>query len=943
MAELQYQRFRKGNIVEEVCVKTASTKATNDCPPCFVLLQDIRDVFPDALRFKLNEHPIPFLSDADGNRIEPPRIAFYPDKILDIITEPPQCCNCGSSNTIVHLPTLGESKNLAFHDLLLSLSNFVQPSNNENFNSHFEETKKLLMEASNEGIKLQLESKKKDDRMLELQLEAKEKDDMMIEMQKKMLQLQFEAKEKDERMLEMQRQPLGRLAILQKKAGAILVQKFEPHEYPVPRLFIILPADRTKWDPMNVLRNKARLHFLCEHGDNTAKTDKNWHDQIHLARHEGYEIRNSTEFFQKYGKYIVILLQWLKLGIGAASGTSLPSVPKLLDAGIDYSIKYMEQLSKANPALSNINTIDDFEALEGADLRQLSKLLQTKDEDWQLGNLYRITTETGHVRWVCVDHYRSTYNEREQEAFENVVEVEMNRSKNTWHWDKDTWDWNKYESHLGKVTITLRSRNAAREFYNALTNAKHVYEMDIALFWYWTRTDLKALEKALKVSNVSVLRLNLEQPQESITMEILPILLPITIPYKMLVRIISLRRMKSICIVLSSDMIKLSNLPSKKLPHLHELSFEISPRKMGANAFRGLVNSLKTDVPLTSLDLGDNAIGYEGVLALSEALKTNKVLTSLDLLANSIGKEGALALSEALKTNTTLTDLKLFNNSIGKKGAQALSEALKTNKTLKNLELGGNSIGKEGALALSEALKTNKTLANLSLLANSIGNEGALALSEALKINKTLANLTLGCNSIGKEGALALSEALKTNKALTELLLFRNSIGNEGALALSEALKTNKTLTELDLCRNSIGQEGALALSEALKTNTTLTNLNLSENVIGDEVVLVLSEALKTNMTLTSLNLYYNFIENEGASALSEVLKTNMTLTNLHLGYNQIKNEGALAFSEMLKTNTTLKRLELRGNQIWDEGALALSEAHKANKALADLDLQYEF
>ncbi|KAF9898430.1 hypothetical protein BX616_004043, partial [Lobosporangium transversale] len=104
---------------------------------------------------------------------------------------------------------------------------------------------------------------------------------------------------------------------------------------------------------------------------------------------------------------------------------------------------------------------------------------------------------------------------REQEAFENVVEVEMNRSKNTWHWDKDTWDWNKYESHLGKVTITLRSRNAAREFYNALTNAKHVYEMDIALFWYWTRTDLKALEKALKVSNVSVLRLNLEQPQEN--------------------------------------------------------------------------------------------------------------------------------------------------------------------------------------------------------------------------------------------------------------------------------------------------------------------------------------------------------------------------------------------------------------------------------------------
>ncbi|ORZ20894.1 hypothetical protein BCR41DRAFT_385418 [Lobosporangium transversale] len=517
----------------------------------------------------------------------------------------------------------------------------------------------------------------------------------MLELQLEVNKLQLEAKEKDERMLEMQRQALDRLANLQKKAEAILVQNFELHEYPIPRLFIILPADRAKWDPMNVLRNKVRLHFLCEHRDHTAKTERNCQDQIHLARHEGYEIRNSTEFFQKYGKHMIILLQWFKLGMGTPSGASLTPVPNLLNVGINYSIKYMEQLSKDNPALNNINAIDDFEALEGADLRQLSKFLQTKDEDWQLGNLYRITTETGHVRWVCVDHYRSTYKEREQEAFENVVE--MNRGK--------------YDSHLGKVIIKLRSRTTAGEFYNALANAKHVYEMDIALYWDWTQTDLEALEKALRVSSVSVLRLDLGLSQESTTRK----LLSTSTRYERLVRIIELRKMKSICIVLSPDLVKLSNLPSGKLPHLHELSFEVKPWVFGANNIRTLVNSLKTEVALTTLDLWGTTIGKKGALTLSEALKTNTTLTRLSLGSNSIGNEGALALSEALRANKALTSLDLQGNLIEKEGAMALSEALKTNKALTSLYLFANSIEKEGALALSEALKANTTLTTLSL------------------------------------------------------------------------------------------------------------------------------------------------------------------------------------------------------------------------------------
>ncbi|KAF9082364.1 hypothetical protein BGX27_004560, partial [Mortierella sp. AM989] len=140
----------------------------------------------------------------------------------------------------------------------------------------------------------------------------------------------LEIKDMQKEAISLQHQALDRLAILQKHAKAILVQNFELHEYPIPRLFIILPVDRTKWNPRNVLENKFRLHFLCECGDHTMKTSKSNQHHIHIAKHEGYEIRNSTDFFSKYGKYILILMQCLKMGELSA----LTPIPGLVGAGI---------------------------------------------------------------------------------------------------------------------------------------------------------------------------------------------------------------------------------------------------------------------------------------------------------------------------------------------------------------------------------------------------------------------------------------------------------------------------------------------------------------------------------------------------------------------------------------------------------------------------------
>ncbi|KAF9344206.1 hypothetical protein BGX26_004652 [Mortierella sp. AD094] len=164
-------------------------------------------------------------------------------------------------------------------------------------------------------------------------------------------------------------------------------------------------------------------------------------------------------------------------------------LPKLLDAGINLSVNYMEALSVHNPVLKNFNIIDDYEALEGADLRQLGMFLQVNDENRKLDNLFRITIDTGHVKWVCIGHYRLTYREKEQKAFANAVEV----------------NGGKYDSQLGKVIIVLETRTRAGEFFNALTKARHVYDLDIAFHWHCSRADLEAFEDALKMSNVSIL------------------------------------------------------------------------------------------------------------------------------------------------------------------------------------------------------------------------------------------------------------------------------------------------------------------------------------------------------------------------------------------------------------------------------------------------------
>ncbi|KAF8963701.1 hypothetical protein BGZ46_000918 [Entomortierella lignicola] len=686
MSETYYQLFLQADTIEKVCVRVNNAFTSDTSSPYYVSMEDIQDVFPQAIRFKLNGNPVPFLIDLDGRRIEPLRIAFYPDDILEVITD-----TFTNTSVVVSSPTNKESNILSSQQILSTSSSLLQSLDSSRVAGESEQAKMLKSdlarslstlenhiavsnESSQEMKQVQIQITEVLDRMVKMQLEAKEKDDKMILMQ--------------DQLLDLQNKTYERLAILQKHVHAILVQSFELHEYPVPRLFIILPVDKSKWDPTRILENKFRLHFLCECGNHAMESSKNKERQIHLVKHEGYEIKDSTEFFKKYGKYILILMQALKTGMRSLD-VSMPHIPTLSGVGIDYSISYMEALSVDNPSLSGITTIEDYEELGGADLRQLVKFLRVNDQDGKLGNLYRITIESGHVIWVCIEHYQATYEENEQKAFTDIVKV----------------NGGEYDEELGRVVISLGSRTMAQEFFHALVKARHVYELDVTFDWNCSTSDLEALEKALRMSTVSILRLDLRHFQASVARK----LLPVSRHHERITRIIEQKNMKVIHIVLSKDFIKHSGLQDKA-PHVSKLSIEMNPQSIGPSSFRALVHSITTNTSASILDLGSSSIGSKGAKELSEALKGNTTLISLNLELNSIGDAGAIALSKALETNTALKTLNLELNSIGNAGAIALSEAFKNNNTLTTLNLELNSIGNTGALALSKALSYNTSL-----------------------------------------------------------------------------------------------------------------------------------------------------------------------------------------------------------------------------------------
>ncbi|KAI1299065.1 hypothetical protein EDD11_006549 [Mortierella claussenii] len=529
-----------------------------------ILWRDIQDHFANAERIVNGDRAVLFMTDDNFEYLMPKRIPYHPGVVLDVIVAEAVPVSTPAQAEWVMLSAQGydalpldsvlqQVSDLAISDAVVTPSQALRVSSPQHTHSESSTGMQLSSQILSQprewdihailsGQEMQTENIKSAVRYYFDKLHAQvEKNRLLQEqqllLQQDMNQLQHNMdeenrrwqqemtkqqeemgrvfEEKQQEMLRMQEQALERLVIVQDRVQAVLTQTYELHEYPIPHLFIVLPKNTRMRDSFSKpFSNQFRLFFLCECGKHTMTENSTIPHEIHLAKHEGYDIDRPTEFFDKYGPYVLTMMQMVKYGFTVAgmvvpalahtglvdridavqSGLDLAKndLGSLVDDTINFINTQYENADGNMDAVTDQLKLDKLEVLEGADLRQLESYLSVNDLGRVLGNLYRITTVEGKVKWVCMDHYRENYRTSTVQKLRDTV----------------TANKGDFPVQEGTIVISFTSSSMAKQFYDVLIKAKGVQQLDITLAWDATMDDLRKLASAVSNANILSLKLN---------------------------------------------------------------------------------------------------------------------------------------------------------------------------------------------------------------------------------------------------------------------------------------------------------------------------------------------------------------------------------------------------------------------------------------------------
>ncbi|KAG0297448.1 hypothetical protein BGZ96_006404 [Linnemannia gamsii] len=616
------QRFRYEQTVELLAVH--KNKDTGEFYSC---LDDIKTTFPDALRFRVDGVVLNFMRDGNEHMYTPRRIAHYPDDIIDVV------CTTSTTSPFPPPPSYISGKSIPNDE---SADHLFPPSDSMDLpiqtlsiQPNIEPTTTTV--ASLEDVNLLVHPNPMAHAMQHLQAVLREQAASM-DRELQMIKEQAEARDREERIIRNQQQMIDRLIINQQRIEAILVQNYELHEYPIPRMFVILPDPYKRWDPRNSLAERFRLYFLCEcdyHSKDDVETTTTpipVKNSLHLAKHEGYELSRPLEFFDHYGRYVLGMLQILKQCLAVATAVSpVAALTDLKDTmgglklisestveAVNMSIDFLQQrlgdkqgansVNRTNAYTQEEDMFSDLAALDGSDLRQLDTFLRNTNADKVLGNLYRITLETGQVKWVCLDHYRQVHRDTAMSSFLESVEA----------------NGGTFDPQLSRVTILFKSSTSTKDFFTRLSKqASYVKSLRVTLDWSFSSADLAMLVNKIAQSNVDDLDLDLQNDDRPLS-------------------IISLIRFDkgryhSLLGLLSNTKIKgltLSNVAfigprTSKLPAIHRASLLQNLHYQGkiySVDDSRLANIISHCPNLVDLRLGSQAFDSEGVPKVDKAI-----------------------------------------------------------------------------------------------------------------------------------------------------------------------------------------------------------------------------------------------------------------------------------------------------------------------------------
>ncbi|KAG0307739.1 hypothetical protein BGZ98_009938 [Dissophora globulifera] len=509
-----------------------------------ILWRDITRVFNNAQYVSHNGLLVPFLTDDDLNKLPQEMILYHPGVTLRVIVpmraghDQVGSTTHSSLSTGQHISidtargTLFPSTNIAIGTELQSSDVAyidIDPSMHKDYIEHRRSPTLASASENQSTVQAHLIHTREDfcNPSVAAPSEAKYERLVIEESERQRFEGKQRAQEKDTELVEvihdlsrevhamrqqlqdLSRHALEHFAAEENRAQILTTQDYEMHEYPVPRLFIILPTEGRKRDfARNWVFKTYRLYFLCECGAHTGyETDGSPH-QIHLASHDGYDIAKQSDFAREYGSHLLKILKMVKFSLIAAEAavpalqhfnavqgleriaSLLKSTSKTFSALLDESISFVKgHLVNYNDIVDEpacpVN-LDNLPSLEGPQLRQLESFLSLNDQSRVLGNLYRIATKRGHIKWVCKDHRQGI------SPPSAIKELQTFTTTN-----KGT-----FIEEEGMVGVSLASKAQAEEFYGLMVRAKCVHELRIALEWRVTTHHLQDLYDAVTDSNI---------------------------------------------------------------------------------------------------------------------------------------------------------------------------------------------------------------------------------------------------------------------------------------------------------------------------------------------------------------------------------------------------------------------------------------------------------
>lgn len=150
---------------------------------------------------------------------------------------------------------------------------------------------------------------------------------------------------------------------------------------------------------------------------------------------------------------------------------------------------------------------------------------------------------------------------------------------------------------------------------------------------------------------------------------------------------------------------------------------------------------LKTNRKIIELDLSSNNVGQSGVIALSDMIRQNNTISKLDL-SNIDFDNGEQIISvkpilEALKGNAAIKSIDFRVNNLGSDEVNALAQALDINHTITDIILIGSEIGDDGAATLLAAMRRNYSVTYFDLEACDVTDQSIIRnIDRCLERNK---------------------------------------------------------------------------------------------------------------------------------------------------------------------------------------------------------------